>query len=476
MTEIPTSPPVTAVVKQPLLRAIQSPWHWFTKLCTHEFTITQGSIILIASFFTSAVLGAIRQVLFNAQFGVGPEANAYYAAFRLPDTLFSLIAGGALSSAMIPVLIGTSQREGAEARQRLVRMVLTSLMLVMVLIVLLLELFTPLFVRYLLAPGFDAETSQLTVTLTRIKLLQPLILAIGSVATALLHSRNRFLLPAVSILSYNLTLIGGILLVRSFPDLGVYAPTLGIVVGAVLQVLILLPGFAELRGRHWLLWQPRDRHLREVVYLLIPNGLSTAVNYGGSIVDTAFASLTAQLVSLPALYNATLLANLPITLLGYAVGLAAFPRFSVRGEAREWRSMQRLVIKVLSVACGLTLIAYTTIYFLGRTVVHILFEHGQFDAAAGDVTYGALLLYATGLPAHVATEIITRGLIALRDTRTPLLTNVCQLAGRIAIMTLLIDRLGLYVIPIALVTTSTLEAVVLGTILWMKLQRRIRHE
>ncbi|MCB0189217.1 MAG: hypothetical protein KDE31_33335, partial [Caldilineaceae bacterium] len=83
-------------------------WHFsWAKIFAYEFSITEGSAILIASFFASAVLGALRQVLFNAQFGVGVEANAYYAAFRLPDTLFSLIAGGTLSSAMIPVLIGT---------------------------------------------------------------------------------------------------------------------------------------------------------------------------------------------------------------------------------------------------------------------------------------------------------------------------------------------------------------------------------
>ena len=82
-------------------------------LYTRELNIAEASFVLMASFFFSALLGAVRQVLFNAQFGAGPEASAYYAAFRLPDTLFSLIAGGALSSAMIPVLLSTAREEGA---------------------------------------------------------------------------------------------------------------------------------------------------------------------------------------------------------------------------------------------------------------------------------------------------------------------------------------------------------------------------
>ena len=82
---------------------------------SRELTIPEATFVLMASFFTSAALGALRQVLFNAQFGAGFEANAYYAAFRLPDTLFSLIAGGALSSAMIPVLLSATASEGEQA-------------------------------------------------------------------------------------------------------------------------------------------------------------------------------------------------------------------------------------------------------------------------------------------------------------------------------------------------------------------------
>src|SRR5512134_2029994 len=121
-------------------------------LLTREYSVAEASFILMASFFLSAALGAVRQVLFNAQFGVSPEANAYYAAFRLPDTLFSLIAGGALSSAMIPILLSTIREEGEEAGGRLVNLVLTILLAFFALIVLSGEIFAPAFVNGLLAP------------------------------------------------------------------------------------------------------------------------------------------------------------------------------------------------------------------------------------------------------------------------------------------------------------------------------------
>src|SRR3990170_5735740 len=152
-------------------------------LYTRELNIAEASFVLMASFFTSALLGALRQVLFNAQFGTGMEANAYYAAFRLPDTLFSLIAGGALSSAMIPVLLSAKQQEGEAAGWRLISSVLTTLLGTFVVLILAVEVFAPVLVERVLAPGFDAATSALTVNLTRIMLLQPLVLLLGSVAT-----------------------------------------------------------------------------------------------------------------------------------------------------------------------------------------------------------------------------------------------------------------------------------------------------
>jgi putative peptidoglycan lipid II flippase len=106
-----------------------------SRLLLREYTIAEASGILMASFFLSAVLGAIRQVLFNAQFGTGLEANAYYAASRLPDTLFNLIAGGALSGAMIPVLLSTWRTEGEGAGQRLINLVLTTLLATVALVV-----------------------------------------------------------------------------------------------------------------------------------------------------------------------------------------------------------------------------------------------------------------------------------------------------------------------------------------------------
>lgn len=443
-------------------------WQW-RGLLTREFTVAEASFILMVSFFLSAGLGAVRQILFNAQFGIGAEVDAYYAAFRLPDTLFSLIAGGALSSAMIPVLLATVRGDGPKAGEQLINLVMSTMMVVFAAVVLVVELFTPFFVTNILAPGFDAATSQLAVTLTRIMLLQSLVLAVGSVLTAVLNSRNQFLLTGLAIISHNVALITGILVARFVPGVGIYGPTLGVVGGSILQLLIQLPGILG-RQKLQLVLNFGDRRLREIGRLLAPNGLSVGVNYAGFIADTAFASQATQAAALPAMYNAWLLVGLPIALLGQAVGQAAFPRLASHAEAGEWREMRQTLFRSLGAVVGLAIPALLGLVFLGRIVIRFLFERGGFNAAAGDLTYSVLIAYAVALPAYVGTEVIARGLVSLRDTRTPLITNSLQLIGRIAIMSLFVQSYGILAIPIALAITASLETMLLGGVLLMKLK------
>jgi putative peptidoglycan lipid II flippase len=442
-------------------------------LLTREFSIAEATVILMASFFASALLGAVRQVLFNAEFGAGNVASAYYAAFRLPDTLFSLIAGGALSSAMIPVLLATSRTKGDEAGWRLVSLVLSLLMAFMAVIVLLGIAFAPFFVENVLAPGFDDETTELTARLTRIMMLQPLVLAAGSVATAVLNSRNQFLLTALSVLSHNVALIGGILAARTIDGVGIYGPTAGVVAGAALQALILAPGLLRRGARLRPSWDLSDPGLGEVVRLLIPNGMAVGVGYAGFILDTAFASTAREAEALPAIQNAWLMAGLPVALLGQAVGQAAFPRLAAAAAAFDWQAMRVTLLRSLAAVVALALPALLTMVFLGRWVVALIFEHGLFGDSAGDLTAKVLNAYAVALPAYVATEVITRGLIALRDTRTPLLTNAAQLVGRGVIVAALVGGSGVVAIPIAFAVTASIETALLGSILALKLRRRM---
>ena len=150
---------------------------------------------------------------------------------------------------------------------------------------------------------------------------------------------------------------GSAVIAAAFPDLGIYGPTLGVVGGAVLQVAILLPGVLARGVRYRPLWDLGDTRLREVVRLLIPNGLAVGVGYAGLILDTAFASKADDGAALAAIVNAWLLVGLPIALLGQAVGQSAFPRLAAHAAAAEWAELGRTLVRSLGAVVALAVLA-----------------------------------------------------------------------------------------------------------------------
>jgi putative peptidoglycan lipid II flippase len=449
-------------------QTLRSRWQ---ALVIREYTIPEASALFMIAFLVSAALGIVRQVLFNAQFGAGMEANAFYAAFRLPDTLTALIAGGTLSNALIPVLAGVAREEGQAAEWQLASLVLTIFLLVFTLAVLIGVLFAPLFVTHVLAPGFDQPTSDLTIILTRIMLFQSILSVATSVIMAVLNGRHQFTLSGLTIITHNTTLIAGILAARFIPGLGIYGPALGVIGDALVQLCILLPGLRPNQFRYRPAWNLADRRLRHVVRLLLPNGLSAVVNYTGSIVDTAYASFAPETAALPAIQNALLLIGLPTRLLGVAVAQAAFPRMASQVAAAQWARMRSTIMRTLSIAVVLALPVMVAMVGLGRSLIRLLFERGRFDATAGSLTYAMLVAYIVALPAYIATELISRSLIAMRDTTTPLITNCGQLALRVGLVALLLQRIGAVAIPVAFAISSVIEAIALMGVLLLKLRR-----
>lgn len=438
-------------------------------LLMREYGVAQASGIIAASFFVSAVLGAVRQILLNARFGAGDTVSAYYAAAKLPDTLFTFITGGALWTAMIPILADERRRGGPPAERRLADIVATVVMLTALAIILVGEAGAPLFVARLLVPGFDEPTTHLTVRLTRLLLVQPLVISLASVAMAVLNARSRFLLPAIAIAVHNVAEIAGILASWVVPGLGIYGPVAGVIGGSLLQAGLL---FAALWPGEWRprpRWAPRDPGLRAVLRLLIPTSLSLGVGYVGGMLDAAFASNAREDQALPAIVNAWLLVALPVRLIGFAAGQAAFPRLVVAATEASGRHFRRLSASVTAAALVLAVPAGIGLALLARLAVRVLFEHGEFDADAGRLTARMVVLYAVALPAYAVTETLTRSMVALRDTRTPLVTNIGQLLLRAAIAWALLDRLGVAAIPIAFAVSSALEAAALALLLVRRL-------
>lgn len=432
---------------------------------TLELSVAEAAAVYVASFLASATLGILRQILLNGRFGLGPESAAYYAAFRLPETIAILVAGGALTNALVPVLLRVTARDGEAAGHRLINGALTALLGCFAPACAVAALLAPLFVRTVLAPGFDPATQALTAALARIMLLEVLLVVTEAALAAILVSRNQILLPALAVAARNLTLLGGIGLAYAVPAVGIYGPAVGAILDALIQLAILAPGLRRRGYRPRLVWDLGSPDLRAVGRLLWPNALSGVVGALNGIVDTAFVSLTGLAAALGALTSAWLLAGLPVRLLGIAIGQAALPHLAALAIAGRTAELRRSLARTLLAALTLSLVAAGALLALGRPLIGLLFERGAFDAAAAALTSSLLTIYALGLPAYVLTEIATRALVARSDTLSPLLVNLGQLGLRTALLATLIGPLGPAAVPVAHAVAATLEAAALLLVL-----------
>ncbi len=382
--------------------------------------IARAASIVMVAFALSRVLGLVRDVVIAGKFGTGMEMDAYRVAFRVPDLIFQLIAGGALASAFIPTFTGYLARGQRAGAWRLASAIINLLLVVLTLTAVLAVLTAPWLVEYIIAPGFDAETTALTVDLMRVMLISTVIFGVSGVVMGALNAHQHFVLPAIAPMMYNLAIIGGALLLTS--ALGVMGLAVGVVVGAALHLLVQVPGLMHFGARYTPGLTVRDPGVREVGRLMGPRALALAVVQINFLVSTNLASRMEE-GAVSALSFAWLLMLLPVGVLAQAVATAAFPTFSAQVARGERTAMRSSLAATLRAVFVLSFPATVGLVVLHEPLVELLFERGAFDQTSTELVSWALLFFALGLAAHAGLEIVNRAFFAMHDTKTPLLVS-----------------------------------------------------
>jgi putative peptidoglycan lipid II flippase len=215
-----------------------------------------------------------------------------------------------------------------------------------------------------------------------------------------------------------------------------------------------------------------------VLRLLIPNTLAVAIASTGFIVDTAFISYLPDRASLAAERSANMLYSLPLALLALAIGQAALPQLSTLAASGRYVRLRMTIVKLVGIALSLSVVASIMLYLLGKPTIRLLFQHGAFGKHSSAVTGTALLGYAFALPGLVAASLLVLSFYALKDARTPLLTNILALATRWTLIILLLRLFTgsqmILAIPLAAGGAGIVETLVLGSFLFMRLRSKVK--
>jgi putative peptidoglycan lipid II flippase len=258
------------------------------------------------------------------------------------------------------------------------------------------------------------------------------------------------------------------------PSIGIYGPTFGILAAALLQVSVQIPGMLKQSPRYFFTWSLRDAGLHQIMRLLGPNIASVAIASVSITVDTAFVSYLADKASLAALHNAYTIFALPVALLAQSTAQSVLPRLSSLAAHGSYTRLRRLAIKVLASGVCLGIPTVLLLCFLGKPLIHVVFQHGAFGRHATNLTGLALTGYAVGLPAVIAIALMMSTFYSLKDALTPLLTNIFNFAVHLGLILLLLSHFkgpdAILAIPLAASGSATFEAILLGLLLFRRLR------
>jgi putative peptidoglycan lipid II flippase len=379
-------------------------------------------LLVAVGIFCSRITGLIRQRVFAYYFGLGLEADAFYAALRIPNFLQNLFGEGALSASFIPVYAGLLARGERKEADRVAGAIVALLALVVSVLVLVGMLATPVFID-LIAPGFRGDKRTLTIDIVRVLFPGTGLLVLSAWCLGVLNSHHRFLLSYASGVMWNVAMIATLLIFggrASLPTLAVYLAW-GSVAGSALQFGVQVPFVLRLAPDLRIALDTASTHVHTIVRNFIPAFISRGVVQLSGYIDTLLATwLPSGAVS--ALSNATTLTLLPVSLFGMAVSAAELPAMS--GAATADADGAQVVRRRLD--AGLRRIAFFVVpsamafLALGDVVAGALLQTGRFSHSDSQYVWAILAGSAVGLLAQTLGRLYSSTYYALRDTRTPL--------------------------------------------------------
>jgi len=339
--------------------------------------IARAAGIITLAFLISNLLGLVRQILVADAFGTSAAMEAYNAANRISETLFNLVAGGALGSAFIPTFTSLLAKEKRQQAWRLASSITNLVLIILTLTAALAAIFAPQVVRYILAPGFAADPAKeaLTIYLTRLMLPSAVLFGISGLIMGILNSHQKFFIPALTPSMYQIGMIFGVTVLT--PRIGIHGLAWGVIIGAALHLILQLP-------------------------LLFKQGGNYTFSFG--------------------------LMLMPLAAIAQSIATAALPTFSIQVAQNKLQDMRSSLSATLRGILLLSIPASLGLILLRKPIITLLYQRCEFTPHSTDLVAWALLWYAAGLVGHAMVEILARAFYALHDTKTPVFIGIAAMS------------------------------------------------
>lgn len=422
--------------------------------------LAKNTFIVASATFLSRILGFVRDLTLAITLGAGPQADAFFVAFRLPNLLRRLFAEGSLSMAFIPVFAKT--KEESLQKAFVVARSLQIWIIFLLSLIVFLGIIEANSLISLIAPGFKDKPQlfELTVTLTQICL--PYIIFISSVALymGILNSLDHFLFPALAPCILNLTLISFALFGHYFKLNISKTLAIGVLAAGILQALSQFPALKKtgfsFKGKIKLFSQ----ELKKIFLLTLPTILGSAVYQINILLITLLASFL-PVGSISYLYYADRLVQFPLGVFGIAIGTVALPTFSSLLAQKKIKELEHNLSTAINLNLFISLPAAAGLMALSTPIIQTLFGHGSFTQADVELTAHALIAYSLGLPAFSLTKTLVSNFYAFEDTKRPVFISILSLFTNLTLGFLLMKPLKHAGLALAVSFSSWLNIILL---------------
>jgi putative peptidoglycan lipid II flippase len=399
--------------------------------------IARAAGVIALGNIASRVLGLVRVQLIAYLFGASGLVSVFYVASAVPTMIYDLLIGGTLSAALVPVFSQVMEEEGRPALWAVFSRVASLVAIVLAAVVLLIEALAPQ-IAWLLGGGFDPELQAALARMLRIIGPAVLFFGLSGMVTGLLYALKRFTYPAFGAAVFNLGIVVAAPLLAGRLD--AFSLAVGVLLGSVLQLLIQTPDLRDARLRFSLdLAHPA---LRRILALYLPIGLGLLVSNAQIAIDRRLASGTGE-SSVAWMANATTLVQLPHGLVAVAISLAVLPTLSRLSARDDLAGFRTTLGQGLRLVLALILPATLGLLVLGKPIISLLFEHGEFVAYDTLWTARALYVYLAGLVFAAIDWPLNYAFYARHDTLTPALVGVLSVGIYLAVALALVGPLGM---------------------------------
>ena len=413
------------------------------------------------SFFVliSRILGYIRDVLIAIYLGSGPMADAFFVAFRIPNTFRRLFSEGTFNAAFVPSY-SSELAQGKKKVQQFANNIFNLLLIGLLFLILVIEIFMPGFV-FLIAPGFteNSEKLELTIFLTRITFPFLLFVSLSSFFGAILNSHNKFAAAAAAPIILNILLITILLFGNYLNDEIVVYLSYAVTISGILQFVFLVFFTRKFYLPKFSINFNINKKIKVFFKKLLPSIFSSGVTQINILVGTIIASFQASAVSY--LYYADRIYQINLAIAGIAIGTVILPKLSKYIQEKKNNKIEFIQNKSLELSLFLSLPATVALLISSEEITSSLFGYGSFDIFSVKNSANALFYFALGLPAFALSKVFSSFLFARHNTKTPFIFSLYSVILNIGISLYFFNKIGFIIIPIATTISSWLNSLLL---------------